>query len=350
MSGRELLYRAIELQKKAVSFAQLGFARPEQLPTGSANLHALLTDPDAKLCFSRVVADKLRHNADAFASGQINLFGCSWPQISGRIDWHLDPVMRASWPRQKFCFSIPYKSNPEPTRGDIKYVWEVNRLQFVQVMAVVAYASNNAKLAERCGDIIEDWILRNPPFLGVNWNSGIELGLRAISILLVAELLGVSAFPRQRWERVVRSLASHAFWLARFPSKYSSANNHRIAEATSLYVISTMLPSIPHASSYANLARVVLEIEAQRQIHPDGVGAEQAPRYSAFVLELLMLAYAIAKRADAPFSDALRNRIELGAAFLADLLDARGDWPHIGDDDSSRVFYDGDDLQGTSRP
>jgi uncharacterized heparinase superfamily protein len=212
-------------------------------------------------------------------------------------------------------------------------------------MAVVAYASNDAKLAERCGEIIEDWIRENPPFLGVNWNSGIELGLRAISILLVAELLGVSAFPTKRWERVVCSLASHAYWLARFPSKYSSANNHRIAEATGLYVIGTLLPSIPQAASYANSARVVLENEAQLQIHPDGVGAEHAPRYSAFVLELLMLAYAVAKRTDAPFSDALRNRIELGAAFLADLLDARGDWPRIGDDDTTRVFYDEDDSR-----
>ncbi|MDH8346133.1 hypothetical protein QIG64_27380, partial [Klebsiella pneumoniae] len=76
-----------------------------------------------------------------------------------------------------------------------------------------------------------------------------------------------------------------------FPSRYSSANNHLIAEEAALFVLGTLWQG---AEIDASAARAILIAEAFRQIHDDGVGAEQSPTYTAFTCEWYLLAFTVA--------------------------------------------------------
>ncbi|MFX8856461.1 hypothetical protein ABTM81_19730, partial [Acinetobacter baumannii] len=88
------------------------------------------------------------------------------------------------------------------------------------------------------------------------------------------------------------------YWLKRFPSRYSSANNHLIAEEAALFI----LGSLWQGTAIDPLqARDVLIAEAFRQIYDDGVGAEQSPTYTAFTCEWYLLAFRVAEAAGAPF-------------------------------------------------
>lgn len=109
-------------------------------------------------------------------------------KLSSDMDWHLDPASGLRWPDNVYCFDIDYRHDRQ--RGDVKLVWELNRLQFVPVIAALSRLENDDELAQSALDVIESWIDANPPFKGINWISGIELALRVVSILLTIGLVG----------------------------------------------------------------------------------------------------------------------------------------------------------------
>ena len=89
---------------------------------------------------------------------------------------------------------------------------------------------------------------------------------------------------------VLKFFSAHVYWLKRFPSVHSSANNHQIAELAGLIVGLTMAPELRGAGDRREHYWRELLVEIDRQIHPDGVGAEQAPAYTAFAIELFLVA------------------------------------------------------------
>ncbi len=189
-----------------------------------------------------------------------------------------------------------------------------------------------------CCQEIESWVDSNPIYRGVNWACGIELALRAVSIIIVASLLesaGLFAIDRGKlWA----TLEAHGYWIRRFPSQFSSANNHRVAEAGALYLLGTMAPDLPEADEWAEYGRATLTAEACNQIHEDGVGAEQSPTYTAFTLEWLLLCGVVARHFGPPFPEAYWRRVEAAGEFLRWITDEAGLQPRIGDDDEGRVF------------
>lgn len=270
--------------------------------------------------------------------GAYSALGTDWPPCrDARETWHVDPVSGQVWPMDTFCFAIRYRD--VRNIGDIKYVWERNRLQHLQPIAAYAARTGDRDAAALCRREVASWIAANPPWRGVNWASGIELALRVVSLITIATLLGQSAFPPAEARALLSCLAAHGYWLERFPSRHSSANNHLVAEAAGLFLLGTLAPNLPRAGEWNRYGRRTLEQEILRQIHPDGVGAEQSPTYTAFSLEWWLLASAVALSAQSPFAPAYEDRLRAAGIFLRCLLDRKDGHPRIGDDDEGRVIY-----------
>ncbi len=219
----------------------------------------------------------------------------------------------------------------------MKYVWELNRLQFLQPVALLAAHDRDDELADFCLAEIESWVDANPPFLGVNWASGIELALRAVSILVVLGVIGTERASPALRRKIRACLAAHAYWLARYPSRHSSANNHLIAEAGALFLLGTLSPELG-SRRQAEAARALLIDQLKRQFHGDGVGAEQSPTYTAFTLEWYLLCLSVAERAGRPFPESVAERLAAAGQFLRSITDEGAHLPRIGDDDEGRVI------------
>jgi hypothetical protein len=130
-------------------------------------------------------------------------------------------------------------------------------------------------------------------------------------------------------------LRAHHDWLRRFPSRYSSANNHLVAEALGLLVAETFVPDLGDGLQ----ARATLEREALKQILPDGVGAEQSPTYAAFTVELLLIGDLILRASGRPPLGApVHARLAAFSSWIAWMADGEGAVPRIGDDDEGRVL------------
>jgi len=342
MSGAEILHRVGELGKRTLS----KYGHPDF--GGAASLHAELPvfpglfDRIKGMDFAPEVISTWQRIADSARTGRLRLLGQPWPGLTGPEKWHFDPATGKSWPANQYCYDIPYRR--AAGYGDIKYVWELNRLQYLQPIAALALVTDNDALRRYCVGEIDCWILFNRPFRGVNWASGIELALRIVSLLFVVSLVGADAFTPAQQQRLRGCLAAHGYWLMRYPSRYSSANNHLIAEAGGLYLLGSLFPDLKGADEYAKYGRTVLCREASLQIYEDGVGAEQSPTYLAFTLEWLLLCRTVANGLGAPFPSTVDERLAAAGRFLRWITDSSGNQPRIGDDDEGRVLFGGDEI------
>jgi len=279
--------------------------------------------------------------AAAALDGRFSALGQDWPQrapndLFPASAWRLDPVTGNAWPGpDTYCFDIDYRNSP--TLGDIKYVWEFNRLQMLQPLSSHALLAGDDGALAAIESAIASWHQSNPPFRGVGWSSGIEVAQRAISLIVACSLMGDKMAPGTV-HRVRAILAASAFWLARFPSRFSSANNHLVAELAGEYLIAMAMPDLFDAASVAAKAHTGLIAETLVQILPDGVGAEQSPSYAAFTVELLLICAKIAQAAEKPFPAEAIARLGRFADFAAWITTGTGATASIGDDDEGRVI------------
>ncbi len=251
----------------------------------------------------------------------------------GTPAWDLDPRTGDRWP-SRYCFDVP----PSPGGGaEVKYVWELNRLVHLLPVAAAGAADDDDRCRALCHAQLRSWIRENPPRTGVVWRSGIELAIRVLSLVVVLELTAGREDDAALEQLVGRSVADHVGWIRRFPSRHSSANNHRVAELAGLLVAAAAYPDLVPAGEAAAWWREFEDVVG-RQFHPDGVPAEQATGYGLLVLEWV----AICLRAGAPGGSSLaagvRERVQAGARFLATVVDRGGNVVRIGDDDDTRLL------------
>jgi uncharacterized heparinase superfamily protein len=252
--------------------------------------------------------------------------------------WFHDPVSGKAWPGAATpSFDIDVRSTGVGL-GDVKYVWEPNRLQMLMPLAVSVAGTQDANLRELVLAIVASWASANPPYRGVNWKSGIELALRLVSLVVVLAAADPATLMAEQRVLIRRMIAAHARFLAAFPSLYSSANNHRVAEGLGLFLAGITVPDLDATHGWHVAGRKILEAEAERQILTDGVGAEQSPTYQAFTMELLAFAVLLSRDFVIPLDKCVAERLARGAEYLSRLCDDNGVVPAIGDDDEGRVI------------
>ncbi len=340
MEPAEVIHRLGEVAKKRASkgrhegWAQ--YAARGALPTLPGLRDRILSaGPDAR--------DAIAAAASAALAGRFAALGRDWPQrdpqdLFPAELWRFDPVTGGAWPgAEAYALDIDFRH--DGSRGDIKYVWEINRLQFLVPLAAEVLLNGNPAALAAIETAVVSWHTANPPFRGVGWASGIEVALRAISLLVAASLVGDQLSEATR-RKIGEILSASAFWLPRFPSKFSSANNHLVAELAGEYLIGLAQGAEPQA------ARAALIAEIDRQILPDGAGAEQTPTYAAFTVEMALLCAFAARAAGAPFPAGLDQRLAAFASFVTALGTPT---PALGDGDEGRVLTLGGDEPDYAR-
>ncbi|MDF2114116.1 alginate lyase family protein [Roseiarcaceae bacterium H3SJ34-1] len=257
--------------------------------------------------------------------------------------WRFDPVSGKAWPgAEKAGFDIEVRmtsARPDDQYrfGDVKYVWEPARLQVLHWLAVEAAHGSELAYATAMS-WVRSWMDSNPPWRGIHWISGIEIALRIISVTLLIAARSEMGVSDEDGRRLNLFVMAHASWLAQFPSRYSSANNHRVAEGLGLFLAGLILPPSPQQVGFETEGRRILQQEALLQIYPDGVGAEQSPTYQAFTMELIAFGQLVARGLGKTLGRNVDDRLRAGAHFLAALQDGEGRVPAIGDDDEGRAI------------
>ena len=354
MSAAEALWRARDQAVKAawarkqVCPGQPATTAPPAPPGGERRFTALLPAGTADLVPAGPRAE-LQAAASRLLRGEWEVLGVARTDLADP-DWFADPVTGRRSPADRYAFRINHRS--EADTGNVKQVWEVSRLHHLTVLAAAWYTGRDEACAERVAAQLRSWWQQNPFLSGVHWTSGIEIGIRLISLAWIRRLLDDwpgAAVLFERGDLAVQQIYWHQQYLATFRSRGSSANNHVIAEAAGQLVASCAFPWFAASERWREQAARLLERELISNTFPSGIGRELASDYQGFVAELGLLAAAETAAAGHPLSDRAWQRLAAMCDSGAALLDERQRPPRQGDGDEGRVLLT-DDPQRPAWP
>jgi hypothetical protein len=277
--------------------------------------------------------------ADRLLGDQYDLLGyrgLSFRRGAETIDWHYDPVHERRAPAG-FWARVPYL---DPASGDHKIIWELNRHQHWLALGRAAWLTGEVRYVAAARAELESWRLANPPLVGINWSSMLELAFRAISWMWALHLfLPFHRAGTDCWLLdLLTGLDRQLDHVSRHLSTYFSPNTHLLGEGLALYVAGRALPELASAPRWEQRGRAILLREAQAQVHPDGGHAELSLHYHRYALDFYLLALAIAQRTGDGAEPPLAEVTTRLAGFCRSLADDRGHLPTIGDDDGGLLF------------
>jgi hypothetical protein len=280
--------------------------------------------------------------ADDILAGRYDVLGyrqLSWGSPDDSVDWHLDPVSGRR-PPLRFWADVPYL---DPAVGDHKVIWELNRHQHWLQLGRALWLTGDPRYRRGMIEQLQSWLEANPPLVGINWASMLEIALRTISWMWGLHFLlahdGIRD-PDSPW--LVDMLVALDRQLAHVEqnlSVYFSPNTHLTGEALGLYVAGVALPELAGSARWRATGRRILIEEIGRQIYTDGGHAERSTHYQRYTLDFYLLALLTAERggddeAVAIFRDAATRLAE----FTRAMADDGGRLPLIGDDDGGMLW------------
>jgi Heparinase II/III-like protein/Heparinase II/III N-terminus len=341
MSPAEVAWRARDQvlaaawSRRQVSQAQMASIGPP--PTGERRFSAVLPR-DVAARVSEDTKAAVLACADRLLRGEWEILGVIRTDMV-RPDWFRDPATGRRSAPGRYAFRIDHRSDAQV--GNVKQVWEISRLQHLTLLATAWFLAHEEKYANRVADHLRSWGQENPFLSGVHWTSGIELGVRMISLAWIRRLLddwpGVGDLFEGN-DVTLQQIHWHQQYLASFRSRGSSANNHVIAEAAGQLAASCAFPWFPASERWRQSAARVLERELIRNTFASGIGRELASDYQCFVAELGFLAAVEAQAAGHPLSPRTWQRLCAMADSAAALVDARMRPPRQGDSDEGRAL------------
>jgi hypothetical protein len=280
--------------------------------------------------------------ADRIIAGEFDLLGYSSLRFDTRhrhelLDWHLDPVLGRRAP-MRFWSTMPFLDPLEC--GDHKVIWELNRHQHLLVLGRAFWLTGDGRYRRSAISHLLGWIAGNPPLLGINWASMLELGFRTLSWVWALHFFADGAEDdAEPWiVDLLVALDRQLGQIERNLSFYFSPNTHLLGEALALYVTGRSLPWLRSGERYAAAGRRVLVAEISRQIGADGGHVERSMHYHRYTLDFYSLALAVARLTDDPAADTFAEAVRrLGTAARL-LADDTGRVPHIGDDDGGMLL------------
>lgn len=284
-----------------------------------------------------------RDEAERFLSGRFSIFALDDVHFGAQIDWNRDYSSEKRAPVDVYAPKINVAD--ENKIGDVKYVWEPARLQFLPRLAQhwLYSDASDARIPTAIVATVRDFVASNPPLRSIHWASPMEVALQLISLTLTFHFLRSRSESNARLtpdftRLLTKAVASRLDFVRRRYSAFSSAGNHLIAEAAGAYFAANYWSTLKIAESTKRRAKKILVREIERQTFPDGVSREQSVSYSFFIRDLATLAALSGEASGDAFPDAYWERLDRVVDFLDAISDRAGNWPNVGDEDGGRAF------------
>ncbi|WP_027128193.1 heparinase II/III domain-containing protein [Fusobacterium perfoetens] len=210
--------------------------------------------------------------------------------------------------------------------GDIKEIWEINRLQFLPLLIL----NNKEELAK---NILNEWIEKNPYNIGINWNNNLEVAIRGISLINFYILL---KDKNLNYEKLIYLHGLHIYNDIKYSEK-CIPNNHVIGEAATLYCISKFL-KFSENKKWEEKAKRILKTYSNH-LHIDGTYEEASLSYHRFVLQMYIMVFLFSKKSNDNFlEDEILEKLKRATIFLKSIEKPNKNYPDFGDNDEG-MFY-----------
>lgn len=270
-----------------------------------------------------------------------------WENIIGDyvpIDWQKDIKSGFRWNA-----AIWYKDqrNKYYPGADLKVPWEIARLYHLPQLAVYAFQSKDRRdqIIREFHNQIIDFIATNPPRMGVNWTTTMEVSIRAVNMLIAYDFfrqIDQNAILNKAFDQLfsnsIYEHGKHIFQNLEY--RKSLTSNHYLSNLTGLLFISSYLPENNETIRWYSFSINELMKEIWKQFLPDGGNFESSLNYhmlsSQFIILSVSIMAAIGK--ENYLDRAVQDMIFKIGIFAKSFIKSNGEIPQIGDNDSGRLI------------
>ncbi|HYW49336.1 MAG TPA: heparinase II/III family protein, partial [Gemmatimonadaceae bacterium] len=279
---------------------------------------------------------KLLASADRIADGSFDVLGLSGVSYGVPVNWQRDPLAgreaaMVHWSR------VPYLDHA--IVGDHKITWEVNRHQWLITLGQAWILTGRAEYASTADRLLRAWLDANPPKLGINWCSALELAFRVQSWIHGLRLLdGAPELSAGTRRAVVESAALQVDHVVRNLSTWFSPNTHLTGEALAMLSAGCAWPDLPAAAAWREHGWRILVRELPKQVRADGVYFEQSAWYQAYTVDFYLLGMQWASLAGLAIPPDMPDTVSRAASALQAVTRPDGTIARLGDDDGGRTL------------
>ncbi len=306
-------------------------------------LHGFDAAEDAET-FRHVPREKFTAETEALvAEAEEILSARRWPLLGyGALEfgespgWTRDPVSGASWP-------LEYHADLRlvgDDGGDVRIVWELNRLGHLLTLGLAYRATGDERFAEELLRQVADWRAKNPVGFGPNWACAMEVSLRAVNLLAAFHLVRRSTrLDAPRLSVLLSTFEEHGAHVRRnLEYSYIATSNHYLSDVAGLFWLGVCLPELAAARAWREFGLRELLRELDKQILPDGADCEASTGYHRFVTELFLYSFILARENEIEIDERHLQRLRSMLEYVRAYQRPDGRAPLVGDTDGGQFL------------
>ena len=312
------------------------------LRTPAASINQLLPDeafspdwfinlPDTKafLLFGDDYLPQIVKEADEILEGKVRLFGA-------------DPVPLMLIPPGNLAHWTLHEIGKVPlTVEDIKFIWEPARFGWAITLGKAYLFTKDVRYPEAFWKYLEEFNQNNPLNKGFNWQSGQEVALRLIALVIALNMFKSSpGIKNEKIKTVLVGIFDHAERI--LPTlAYAKAqnNNHLVSEAVGLYTAGIFLPNHPKSAKWKETGLKFFNHTIETQIGLDGEYIQHSTNYHRMLLVLSLWMQYLLEADGKVLKSQTSKKLALATTWLAGQLDyLSGKVPNLGHNDGSNIL------------
>jgi heparinase II/III-like protein len=281
------------------------------------------------------IAQRLVEKADRIGEGKFDLLGFRNLSFGHPIDWQFEPVSGKRIPLQHWS-KLDYLD--AEIAGDKKIIWELNRHQYFMTLGQAYLLTGDERYARVFATHLDSWMDANPPKLGINWASSLEVAFRSMSWLWGFYFFKSSpSLSTETFKRAWKFLYLSARHLESYLSTYFSPNTHLTGEALGLFYLGTLLPDFKEAKRWQELGRRILIEQLPIHVRRDGVYFEQSSYYHRYTTDFYIHFLLLSRANKIALPHAVEETLIRLLDHLMYITRPDGTTPLFGDDDGGRL-------------
>ncbi|MWV43697.1 hypothetical protein GRF59_08610 [Paenibacillus sp. HJL G12] len=284
-------------------------------------------------------------DADRICAHIFNLLGSGDKNLGPFLPWSEDFKTGYRW-ENKYYQRIAIVNLDDA--ADVKVPWELSRFQHFFTLGKAYALTGNEKYAREFQTQLEDWMLKNPVEMSVNWTCAMDVAIRAANwIAVVPFFLKSLCIPDFFWDRFHACLYLHgAFIRSNLERTGEHTGNHYAADLAGLIALGLYFGGndvqvgrfgeTPREWLHFGMAE--LEKELFVQVNEDGTNYEASTSYHRLVAEIFLITTVWCSNNGISFSERYMKRLESMHEFLLNIMKPDGRSPLVGDADDGRYL------------
>ncbi len=278
---------------------------------------------------------RIVEQADRVLTGHFELLGWHDLFFGDPIDWQLEPVSGRRAPLVHWS-KLNYLD--ADVAGDKKIVWELNRHQHFVLLGQAYWLTGDERYAAGFVAQLNSWMEENPPKLGINWASSLEVAFRSIAWLWALSFFKhAQSLSSETFLKALKFLRLNGRHLETYLSTYFSPNTHLTGEALGLFYLGILLPEFADSPRWKKTGLSILTQQLERHVQGDGVYFEQSSYYHRYTTDFLIHLLLLLRANDEKPPAGMESKLLLLLDHLQYITRPDGSSPLFGDDDGGRL-------------